>query len=65
VLSQNFKRIVIISKNNNKAVSQILGIKDKYTAFCIDEAALYVYSKLTQKPEESGNEILKKLAKRK
>lgn len=60
-----FERIIAVSKNTGKAASDLLGIKDAYVAFCLNEAALYVYSKLTKGPEESGNEILKNIAKRK
>ena len=64
-LNTAFERIIIVSKDTNKAVSEMLGIKDKYRAFCIDEAALYIYRKLCSKPENNGNNLLKKLSKRK
>jgi len=43
----------------------MLGIEDDYVAFCIDEAACYVYSKLVEnkKPKESNaRKLLHKLA---
>jgi hypothetical protein len=43
----------------------MLGIKDKYEKFCLDEAACYVYSKISQPKEQDGNEVLKKIAKKK
>lgn len=43
----------------------MLGIEDDYEKFCVDEAACYVYNKLSQPKEQDGNEILKKIAKRK
>jgi len=43
----------------------MLGIKDKYKAFCLDEAALYIYRKLCTPEQKDGNGILKNLSKRK
>ena len=56
-----------MAKNNNKAVSDLLKIDDDYVAFCIDEAAEYVYWAIRNKvkPQESGNALLNKYAKRK
>ena len=52
---------------SNQAVSKMLEIKDGYTAFCIDEAASFVISKLNsgEKPLKRTNnketaEFLKK-----
>lgn len=45
----------------------MLGIEDDYIAFCIDEAACYVWSKLIEdkKPKESNaRKLLHKLAVR-
>ncbi len=53
-LNPAFKRLVITSKNNNKAVSEILKIDDSYLSFCIDETANYLYQKLL---EEAKNNI--------
>ena len=49
------------------AVSDMLKITDDYEAFCINEAADYIYYALKNnlKPPESGNSLLKRLAKRK
>ena len=49
------------------AVSDMLKIKDSYEAFCINEAADYIYYSLKNntKPQESGNSLLERLAKRK
>ncbi len=52
-LNPAFKRLVITSKNNNKAVSEILKIDDPYLSFCIDETADYLYQKLFE--EEKNN----------
>jgi len=38
--------LVITAKNNNRAVSEMIGIDDLYLKFCIDETADYVYQKL-------------------
>ena len=38
--------MVAIAKATNRAVSEMLKINDGFTAFCIDEAALYVVSQL-------------------
>jgi len=67
VKSKEFQRIVLVAKNNNMAVSDMLKINDDYEAFCINEAADYVYYALKNniKPPESGNSLLKRLAKRK
>lgn len=46
VSSENFIRIVSVAKANNSQVSQIMRIDDGYTAFCIDEAASFVITKL-------------------
>ena len=52
---------------NNVAVSKMLEINDGYTAFCIDEAASFVISKINsgEKPLKRGDnretaEFLKK-----
>jgi hypothetical protein len=34
--------VLALSKQYSKAPSEILGITDSYTAFCFDEAALYL-----------------------
>ena len=49
------------------AVSDMLKITDDYEAFCINEAADYIYYALKNnlKPPESGNSLLKREAKRK
>jgi hypothetical protein len=67
VKSKEFQRIVLSAKNNNQAVSDMLEITDSYEAFCINEAADYIYYSLRNntKPQESGNSLLKRLAKRK
>lgn len=43
------------AKANNLAVSTVLRIDDGYTAFCIDEAATYVISRL-----QSGDKPIKR-----
>lgn len=56
---------MILAKNNGKAVSDIIGIDDKYTAFCVDETASYIYGKLIEKPEptiKKGNKFMQTLA---
>jgi hypothetical protein len=45
VKSNAFRRIVILSKTDNKVVSDVLGIEDLYEKFCIDETANYLYYK--------------------
>jgi hypothetical protein len=47
-------RVLTVAKSQNKAVSEILGIEDRYIAFCIDEAAAYVYFKILDKKEPVG-----------
>lgn len=70
-LNPSFKRLIITAKNNNRAVSDMIGIEDLYTKFCIDETADYVFQKLLKEiqdeknPTESGNSLLNKHAKRK
>lgn len=34
---KNLRRVAIIAKENNQRLSELLGIKDGYTAFCLDE----------------------------
>jgi len=34
-----------VAKENNERVSDLFGIKDTYTAFCLDEVCLYLYNK--------------------
>ena len=46
IINPTFKRIISIAKNTGKAVSDLLGIKDRYCAFCLDETAEYLYFKL-------------------
>ena len=43
--SNAFKRVVILSKNDNKVVSDVLGIEDSYEAFCVNETADFLYFK--------------------
>ena len=64
-LNPAFGRIIVVSKDTNKAVSEMLDIKDKYISYCIDEAALYIYRQLCKPEKENGNEILKSISKRK
>ena len=61
-----------MAKRTNRAVSRVLNIKDDYEAFCIDEAAEYVYqqwekgSKVRAKGKNTnmnGNQFMKTLAK--
>lgn len=39
-------RVVLAAKRSGRAASQMLGIEDGYTAFCLDEAAGYVEMQL-------------------
>jgi len=43
-----FKRMTITAKNNNRVVSEMLGIDDSYTAFAIDETSDYLYQQLVK-----------------
>ena len=54
-----------MAKHTGRAVSDIMGIDDKYIAFCVDEAALFLLGKITQSDEQNGNKLLQKIAKRK
>ncbi len=40
--------MVITSKNTGIPVSKIMGIGDRYGAFCINEVAEYVYHKMLE-----------------
>jgi len=42
---KSLKRITIVAKENNERVSDLFEIKDTYTAFCLNEACLYLYGK--------------------
>ena len=62
----------MVAKRSNRAVSQVLNIKDDYVSFCLDEAAEYVYqqwekgakTKIKGKNKNmSGNQFMKTLAK--
>jgi len=61
---------VATAKNSNRAVSDILEISNSYEAFCIDEAADYLYQQLTKKslpqnqdkPKLTGNKFMQTLA---
>lgn len=75
-INPSFKRVTITAKNNNRAVSDMLGIEDTYTKFCIDEVSDYLYQQLLKeerlknqdnKPGKhnnnlSGNELLLQLS---
>ena len=70
-LNPAFKRLVITSKNNNKAVSEMIKIDDSYLSFCIDETADYLYQKLleearlkNQDTKEDFNTFMNKYSKR-
>lgn len=70
--SSCFKRVIAVAKGSNRAVSEVLGIDDRYIAYCIDETALYVEMKSHNSGRESepakendGNKLLAKLAKKK
>jgi len=40
--------MTITAKNNNRVVSEMLGIDDSYTAFAIDETSDYLYQQLVK-----------------
>lgn len=40
-----------MAKNNNLKTSDYLGISEPYTAFCLDEAAQYIYNHIGEKTE--------------
>jgi len=50
---------VILAKNSNKVVSDVLGIEDLYEKFCIDETSDYLY--FHWKDEAKNKEELKSL----
>ena len=57
-----------VANKQNRAVSQILGIDDDFTAFCLDEAATYIYYQLmdgkkTIEDKEQDNDGLQLLMK--
>jgi hypothetical protein len=54
--------MIIVAKSSNKAVSDMLGIDDPYTAFCIDEAACYVSSMPSKPKQNEGKDVLTKMA---
>ena len=37
---RNFKRVAIVAKENNQKLSDLLGIKGEYEAFCVNELGL-------------------------
>lgn len=42
VQSENYMSVLALSKKFNKAPSDILNIKNSYTAYCLDEASLII-----------------------
>lgn len=66
-------RVLSVANKQNRAVSQILGIDDDFIAFCIDEAATYIYYQLLdgkktiddQEQENDGLQLLMKVAEEK
>jgi hypothetical protein len=51
VQSSDVVRLIVVANRYNKLPSQIVGIEDEYTAFCLDEACSYIYSKLEEGKE--------------
>ena len=47
--SEKVLRIIAQAKNYNKLPSEILGITNKYTAFCFNEACLHIQLALEDK----------------
>jgi len=41
---KSLKRIAIVAKENNEKVSDLFGIRDPYTSFCLNELCLYLYN---------------------
>lgn len=65
VQSQKIERVLAVCKRYGCKPSSILDIKDNYTAFCFDEACLYIMARLEnndipkyieQRTKEEGNE---------
>lgn len=46
VQSSDVVRLIIVANRYNKLPSEILHIKDEYTAFCLDEACSYIHTQL-------------------
>lgn len=45
--------MLILSKTYKQRPSEILGIKDDYTAFCLDEACAYIKMRIEKGDEPS------------
>lgn len=58
---------MLLAKQTNRPVSEVLKIEDGYVAFCVDEVGEYAYGKLKagKRPIKRGNnqEIAKLLMK--
>ena len=44
--SENFFRVLQVCEQTGRAMSEILGLDDGYTAFCLDEAAVFARMRL-------------------
>ena len=58
--------MAILSKRTGKPASKIIGIKNNYEAYCVDETAEYVYDKFVEKSknERELKEMMQKHSKR-
>lgn len=50
-------RIINVAEQNNKSVSQLLGIQCDYCSFCLDEACTYIYNRYSQMEEKERRRI--------
>lgn len=51
VSSQQVMRLLSVSRNLKARPSELFGIEDPYTAYCLDEACSYIISRIEQGEE--------------
>lgn len=51
IKNERILSILAISKNYKQRPSEILGIKNDYEAFCLDEACIYILNQLADDKE--------------
>jgi hypothetical protein len=57
----------VLAEKTKRSASEILGIVDKYLAYCIDETACYVYAKHLERirNQQELEKSMKKYSRRK
>jgi len=50
-------RIIAVAKSRNESVSNVLGVQEEYTAYCLDEACNFIYNQYSEMEEKDRRKI--------